>query len=69
MQQGDILKVKHQQRPHLNTSFEHTESQLDYLKPACHRISDIENIIREQWTRLHTSPHYMHSVRVYICLY
>jgi hypothetical protein len=53
----------------LNTSFKHNVSHLDDLKIASCRISDEENMIREQeWKRLHTSSHNMYSALVYICL-
>jgi len=52
-----------------NTSFRLTVSYLDHIKIASHRISDVENMIREQeWKRLHTSSHNIHSALVYICL-
>jgi hypothetical protein len=42
----------------LNTSFKHIVSHLDDLKIGSHRISDVENMIREQeWKRLHISSH------------
>ena len=44
-------------------------SHLDDLKIASHRISDVENMIKEQeWKRLHTSSHNTYSALVYICL-
>ena len=53
----------------LNTSFKHIVSHLDDLKIAFRRISDVENMIREQeWKRLHTSSHNTYSALVYICL-
>jgi len=53
----------------LNTSFKHIVSLLDDLKIASHRISDVENMIREQeWKRLHTSSHNTFSALVYICI-
>jgi len=53
----------------LNTSFKLTVSYLDDIKIASHRISDVENMIKEQeWERLHTSSHNTHSALVYICL-
>ena len=54
---------------HLNTSFKHVVSHLDDLKMASRRISEVENMIREQeWKRLHASYHNTYSVLVYICL-
>ena len=39
------------------------------VKIASRRISDVENMIREQeWKRLHTSTHSTYSALVYICL-
>ena len=53
----------------LNTSFKCIVSHLDDLKIAISRISDVENMIREQkWKRLHTSSHNTYSALVYICL-
>ena len=53
----------------LNTSFKHNVSHLDDLEVASRRISDVENMIREQeWKRLRTSSHNTCSVLVYICL-
>ena len=53
----------------LNNSFKHIVSHLDDLKIASHRISDVENMIKEQeWKRLHTSSHNTYSALVYICL-
>ena len=52
----------------LNTSFKHIVSHLDDVKIASSRISDVENMIREQeWKRLHTSSHNTYSALVYIC--
>jgi hypothetical protein len=51
----------------LNTSFKHIVSHLDDLKIASCRISDVENMIREQeWKRLLTSSHNTYSALVYI---
>jgi hypothetical protein len=53
----------------LNTSFKHIVSHLDDLKIASHRISKVENMVREQeWKRMHTSSHNTYSGLVYICL-
>jgi len=53
----------------LNTDFKHIISHLDDVKIASCRISDVENMIREQeWKRLHTSAHNTYSALVYICL-
>jgi len=53
----------------LNNSFQHIVSNLDDLKIASHRISEVENMIKEQeWKRLHTSSHNTYSVLVYVCL-
>ena len=53
----------------LNTSFKHIVSHLDGLKIASRRISDVENMIREQeWKRLLTSSHNTYSALVKICL-
>jgi len=53
----------------LYTSFKHIISNLDNLQIASRRISDVENIIKEQeWKRLHTSAHNTYSALVYICL-
>jgi len=52
-----------------NTSFKNIVSHLDNLKTASHRISDVENMIREQeWKSLHTSSHNTYSALVYICI-
>jgi hypothetical protein len=43
---------------HVNTSFKHILSHLDDLKVASHRISKVEQMIKEQeWKRLHTVSH------------
>jgi hypothetical protein len=53
----------------LNTSFKHIASLLDDLKIASRRISDVENMIREQeWKRLHMSSHNTYSTLLHICL-
>jgi hypothetical protein len=53
----------------VHTSFKHIVSHLDDLKTAIHRISDVENMIREEeWKRLHTSSCNIYSALVYICL-
>jgi hypothetical protein len=53
----------------LNVSFKHCVSHLDDLKIASYRISDVENMIKEQeWKRLHTFSHNTYSALVYICL-
>ena len=53
----------------MNTSFKHIVSHLDDLRVASRRISDVENMIREQeWKGLHTSSHATYSALVYICL-
>jgi hypothetical protein len=42
---------------------------MDDLKIASYRISDVENMIKEQeWKRLHASSHNTYSALVYICL-
>jgi hypothetical protein len=44
-------------------------SHLDDLNVASRRISDVENVIKEQeWKRVHMSAHNMYSALVYICL-
>ena len=54
---------------HLNTSYRHIVSHLDDLKIASHKVSEVENMIREQeWKRVHTSAHNTYSVLVYVCL-
>ena len=54
---------------HVNTSFKHIVSHLDDLNVASRRISDVENMIKEQeWKRLHTASHNTYSVLVYVCL-
>jgi hypothetical protein len=36
---------------------------------ASHRISEVENLIKEQeWKRLHTASHNTYSFLVYVCL-
>ena len=53
----------------LNNSFKHIVSHLDDLKIASYRISEVENMIKEQeWKRLHASSHNTYSVLVYVCL-
>jgi hypothetical protein len=53
----------------MNTSFKQVVSHLDDLKIASHRISDVENMIREQeWKRIHTASHTTYSAFVYVCL-
>jgi hypothetical protein len=53
----------------LNVSFKHIVSHLDDLKVASHRISEVENMIKEQeWKRLHTASHQTYSILVYISL-
>ena len=53
----------------INASFKHVVSHLDDLKIASHRISDVENMMREQeWKRLHTTTHTTYSAFVYVCL-
>jgi hypothetical protein len=53
---------------HLNTSYKHTVSHLDDLKIASRRVSEVENMIKEQeWKRLHTASHGTYSILVYIC--
>jgi len=45
---------------HMNTSFKHLVSHLDDLKIASHRISEVENMIKEQeWKRLHAATHHL----------
>jgi len=52
----------------LNNSFKHIVSHLDDLKIASHRISEVENMIKEQeCKRLHASSHNTYSVLV--CLF
>jgi hypothetical protein len=52
-----------------NNSFKHIVSHLDDLKIASHRISEVENMVKEQeWKRLHISSHNTYSVLVYVCL-
>jgi hypothetical protein len=52
-----------------NTSFRHVVSHLDDLKMASHRISEVENLIKEhEWRRLHVSSHTTYSTLVYVCL-
>jgi len=54
---------------HMNTSFKHLVSHLDDLKIASHKISEVENLIKEQeWKRLHATTHTTYSTLVYICL-
>ena len=53
----------------MNTSFKHLVSHLDDLKLASHRISEVENMIKEQeWKRLHAVSHTIYSTLVYVCL-
>jgi len=53
----------------LNNSFRHIVSHLDDLRIASDRISDVENMIKEQeWKRLCTSSHNTYFALVYICL-
>jgi hypothetical protein len=50
-------------------SKESSRRRISDLKIASHRISDVENMIKEQeWKRLHTSSHNTYSALVYICL-
>jgi len=49
-------------------SFKFNELQLDDLKPAHQRVSEVENIIRKERICLHTSCHNMYTVTVNICL-
>ena len=50
---------------HMNTSFKQLVSHLDDLKMASHRISDVENMIKEQeWKRLHAASHTTYSTLV-----
>ena len=54
----------------LNASFKHIVTHLDDLKVASHKISEVENLIRDQeWKRLHTVSHNTYSVLVYVCLF
>jgi len=52
----------------MNISFKHLVSLLDDLKIASHRISDVENMIKEQeLKRLHAASHTTYSTLVYVC--
>jgi hypothetical protein len=54
---------------HLNNSYKHIVSHLDDLKIASCRVSDVENMIKEQeLKRWHTSSHGTYSIFVYVCL-
>jgi hypothetical protein len=53
----------------VNTSFHHVVSHLDDLKIASRRITDVENMIREQeWKQLHASSHNTYSALMYVFL-
>ena len=52
-----------------NTSFKHIMPHLDDLRIASHKVSDVENVIREQeWKRLLITAHNTYSALVCICL-
>jgi hypothetical protein len=53
----------------LNTNFKHIVSNLDDLQIASHKVSEMEQMIKDQeWKRLHTVSHDMYSMLIYICL-
>jgi hypothetical protein len=53
----------------LNTELKNILSHLNELKVASHKLSDIQNRIKEkEWKRVHSSSHNTNSVMVYICL-
>jgi hypothetical protein len=52
-----------------NSNFEHIMSNLDDLQIVSHKVSDIEQMLKDQeWKRSHTVSHDTYSMLVYICL-